>query len=80
MSISLYNFQFKWDGWTWFNLSGPCFKIGTRPYFFWLWNAFNRVTNDDQYWWGFGLFITGGRALFYVGHSGISILFLGKTQ
>jgi hypothetical protein len=77
--ISLYEFQWTWGGWTWFNLGGPCVKVGKRPIFVWLWNAFNRVTDADH-WWGVGVMQIGRRHLCYIGHNGISIAFIGKTR
>lgn len=79
--IELYEFQWKYASATWFNLGGPCFIV-RRPhtFFVWPWVLFNHVTNDDQHWWGLGVLQIGKRALFYVGHSGVSVLFVGKTS
>lgn len=77
--ISLYHYKLDWNGWTWFDLGGPCFKVGTRPTFVWLWNAFNRHTADGDHWWGIGVLQVGNRHLCYIGHSGVSIAFIGRT-
>lgn len=77
--ISLYHYKPSWDGWRWFNVSGPCFKIGRRARLVWLWNAFNRHTADGAHWWGIGVLQVGNRHLFYVGHNGVSIAFIGRT-
>lgn len=76
--IAFDSFSPSWDGWTWFNLGGPCFKVGTR--LVWLWNAFNRHTADGDHWWGVGLLQIGNRHLLYVGHNGVSVLFVGVTE
>jgi hypothetical protein len=57
------------------------FNIGFgRKGKFKLFNLFNRVTSDNQHWWGCGLCQYCQRHMFYVGHSGVSILWIGKTQ
>lgn len=64
--------------WRWFNAGSPNLKIRGRNV--WLWNAFNRYTSDGEHWWGGGLLQVGRRHLLYVGHSGVSVLFIGQTS
>ena len=42
-------------------------------------NLFNRVAKDGEHWWGVGICQYGNRHLFYIGHSGVSILWIGTT-
>jgi hypothetical protein len=62
---------------SWFNISAP----PTRPFgvFVRAFNAFNRRCADGDHYWGFGLLQIGHRHLFYVGHSGVSVLFVGRV-
>lgn len=62
----------------WFNLGCPKIKVFGRNV--WLWNCFNRKTSDGDHWWGVGLLQVGSRHLFFVGHCGVSVLFVGKTS
>lgn len=80
--ITLYDVQFKWGGASWFNMSGWCLllRLGTRTIFVWPWVLFNRVMAEDERWWGIGLLKINRRALFYVGHSGVSVAFIGCTN
>lgn len=83
MSIRLYTWTWEWSGWRWFNLSGPTFIIRrypARPIFIWPWGCFNRHAADGDHWWGVGIVQIGNRHLFYVGHSGVSIFFIGRTE
>lgn len=81
MSVTLYEFNPRWSTARWFDIGGPCFKLnyGRRVRFVWLWNLFNRHTADGDHWWGIGVFQIGNRHLFYVGHNGVSIAFVGRT-
>lgn len=58
---------------TWFNIGFG--RIGR----FKLFNLFNRVSQDDGHWWGFGVCQYGRRHLFFVGTAGVSILWIGQT-
>jgi hypothetical protein len=63
---------------TWFNWSAPALVVGhhnQRVAYIWLWNLFNRVS-DQGHWWGVGLLQINNRHLFYIGDAGVSILFL----
>lgn len=64
----------------WFNVSSPYWRIGRRRILIRPWNLFNRRTNDGDHWWGFGLLQIGRRHLFFVGHCGVSLLFIGQTE
>ena len=63
----------------WFNVGAPAFRIGKRGPLVVLWNLFNHHTNTGEHWWGAGLLQVGNRHLFYVGYSGVSLLFIGRT-
>jgi hypothetical protein len=65
--------------WKWFNISSQSYMW--RGSFLKLINLFNRENpdNSDDHWWGFGLLQVNQRHLFYIGHSGISIFWIGKT-
>ena len=80
--ITFHSFTPDWHTLRWFNVSGPCFKLAwrRRVNFLWLWNCFNRRTADGDHWWGVGVLQVGHRHLLYMGHSGISILFLGRPR
>lgn len=58
----------------WFNAGFG--KIGK----FKLFNLFRRITNEGEHWWGFGVCQYGKRHLFYFGHSGISVFWIGQTK
>jgi hypothetical protein len=60
----------------WFNISTP--HLVVRGVFLKLFNCFNRRSTDGHFW-GLGFLQVGHRHLFYVGHSGVSIGFLGTT-
>lgn len=62
----------------WFNAGSPRLKIAGRNV--WLWNLFNRHTSDGDHWWGIGVLQIGQRHLLFVGHCGISVLFIGRTR
>lgn len=70
----------------WFNLSSPYISRSFRKgwlngkyLFFRPWNLFNRRSTEGHFW-GIGFFqINGGRHMFYIGHSGVSICFIGRT-
>jgi hypothetical protein len=66
--------------WRWFNWSSPMIGLGQsgRRAYVRLWNLFNRCSADGH-WWGLGILQIGNRHLFCVAHSGVSILFIGKT-
>jgi hypothetical protein len=80
--ISFYRFDPSWSTWRWFNISGPCFKIAyrRRVNFIHLWTLFNRHTADGDHWWGVGVLQIGNYHLFYIGHGGISVAFIGRTD
>lgn len=61
---------------SWFNWGSPWIRI--KGLNMRLWNLFNRRSVDGHFW-GVGLGQVGNRHLFYIGHSGKSILFCGKT-
>jgi hypothetical protein len=65
----------------WFNFSSPYFSktIYGKYLFIRLWNFFNRVSKDGHFW-GIGLLQIGNRHLIYVGHSGISLFFIGESK
>lgn len=72
----------EFDSFRWCNVGGPviwCTCSNLKRIRIKLWNAFNRETLDDHYW-GYGLLQIGSRHLFFVGHSGVSILFIGETK
>jgi hypothetical protein len=76
-AIELYDVQKTWDGPTWFNLSGPTWIIRTRRRLFVSpLVLFNRVATFGEHWWGFGVLRINRRALFYVGHDGVSVCFV----
>jgi hypothetical protein len=70
------------DGWRWFNASAPqlLFRWLDRCICMRLYNCFNHHTADGEHWWGVGILQIARRHLFYVGDSGISILFLGQSE
>jgi hypothetical protein len=57
----------------WFNWSGPRF-CGVR-----LWNLFNRRSTDGHFW-GVGILQWRKRHLCFIGHCGVSVLFIGETE
>ncbi len=59
----------------WFNLN-PNFQGKIFGQNFKWFNCFHRKSTDGLYW-GFGIFQIGKRHLFYVGFTGVSILFIG---
>ena len=69
----------SFDNLEWFNVSSRAFKVGSV--YCKVFNCFNRVNADDEgiHWWGIGIGQIGNRHLFYIGHSGISILYIGTT-
>ena len=66
----------------WFNISIPSNFISVRrnhrPPFLRIAQVFNRHCADGNHFWGFGILQVGHRHLFYIGHSGISIAFIGR--
>lgn len=61
----------------WFNISSEPHIIKKRI-FKW-WNCYNRVCASGNHYWGIGIVQFGHRHLFYIGHSGIYIFFIGET-
>lgn len=57
----------------WYNWSAPTWRR------FRLWNLFNRRCENGEHYWGVGVLQFRNRHLAYVGHSGASLLFLGRT-
>ena len=62
----------------WFNLHPDFYTVwGLNVKLF---NCFNRHTDEGEHFWGFGVLQIGSRHLFCVSTSGVSVLFLGRTQ
>ena len=60
----------------WFNLN-PKPNLQIRGSYIKWFNCFDRDSNSGHFW-GLGLLQINKRHLFYIGHSGISILFIGR--
>lgn len=54
-------------------------RIRTLIAYVWLWNIFNRVSTHGHFW-GVGVLQIKNRHLFYIGHNGVSICFIGRTS
>lgn len=66
--------------WFSFSTNAHLRYFGKKHLYFKLFNFFNRHTADGDHWWGLGFLQLNKRHLFYVGHSGVSVLFIGKTK
>lgn len=83
MLSSVRGWEPTWDGWTWFNVSGPYAVVRLprqRAIYVCAWNLFNRRTADGEHYWGIGLMQIGHRHLCYIGHSGWSLCFIGCSE
>lgn len=62
----------------WFNVTiGESWVSGRRVTLF---EAFNHVCADGDYYWGIGILQFGQRWLFYIGYDSVSILFIGRSK
>jgi hypothetical protein len=52
--------------------------IGQQSVIFCAAQVFNRRFVNDEHCWGVGVLQVGRRYLLYIGHSGVSILFIGR--
>lgn len=61
----------------WYNAGAPWLRVPGTKFSLRLWNLFNRRSTDGHFW-GVGIVQVGSRHLLYVGHSGVSVAFVGQ--